>query len=84
MTAKREIVSDVKEKLCYVALDLDIQMKAATESLDKETTYELPDGNVIMVGSQCFQCLEVLFQPNFTRKKACGIYDTTFQSINLR
>merc|ERR1712066_324423 len=39
-TAEREIVRDVKEKLSYIALDYDTEMKAATESSDKEKTYE--------------------------------------------
>ncbi|CAK0807064.1 unnamed protein product, partial [Prorocentrum cordatum] len=34
------------EKLCYIALDFDTEMKAATESSDKEKTYELPDGTL--------------------------------------
>ena len=51
-TAKREIVRDVKEKLSYIALDFDTEMKAATESSDKEKTYELPDCNIITVGSE--------------------------------
>merc|ERR1712092_73341 len=80
-TTEREIVRDVKEKLSYIALDYDTEMKAATESSDKEKTYELPDGNIITVGSERFRCPEVLFQPSFIGKEASGVHDTTFQSI---
>jgi len=80
-TAEREIVRDVKEKLAYIAIDFDTEAKAATESSDKEKTYELPDGNIITVGSERFRCPEVLFQPSLIGKESSGIHDTTFQSI---
>ena len=80
-TAERELVRDMKEKLCYVALDFDSELKAYATSCDQAKTYELPDGNLVTLHSERFRCSEVLFQPSLLGKEAMGIHDTTFQSI---
>merc|ERR1712097_219483 len=44
-------------------------------------SYELPDGQVITIGNERFRCPEALFQPSFLGMEACGIHETTYNSI---
>ncbi|CAC5424339.1 Actin, larval muscle,Actin, clone 403,Actin-104,Actin, alpha sarcomeric/skeletal,Actin-2, muscle-specific,Actin, cytoskeletal 3A,Beta-actin-like protein 2,Actin, indirect flight muscle,Actin-103,Actin-46,Putative actin-9,Actin-65,Actin, cytoskeletal 1A,Actin-42A,Actin-4,Actin-71,Actin-75,Putative actin-22,Actin, alpha skeletal muscle 3,Actin, cytoskeletal 1B,Actin, muscle-type A2,Actin-8,Major actin,Actin, adductor muscle,Actin CyI, cytoplasmic,Actin, macronuclear,Actin, cytoplasmic,Actin, gamma,Actin, alp len=56
--AELEIVREMKEKLCYVALDCEQEAGNV-----RDEKFELPDGNTITIGKERFMCPEALFGP---------------------
>ena len=80
-SAEREIVRDVKEKLCYIALDYTEEMAKSKTSPDMEKQYELPDGSNLTIGNERFRAPEALFQPSLLGLDIDGADETTYKSI---
>jgi len=82
-TAEREIVRDIKEKLCFVSYDPS-NLKV------EEKEYLLPDGNVILIGDERSRACEPLFRPDllgmdFTEGVQKILFDSVMKSdVDLR
>ena len=62
-------VNELKERLAYVALDLDAEMQSSA----LEKPHELPNGEVITIGNERFRCTEPLFSPALVGSSAPGL-----------
>jgi len=80
-TADFETVRQIKEKLCYVGYDLQLETKLAQETTVLVENYTLPDGRVIKVGSERFEAPEALFQPQLVDVEAVGVAEQLYNTI---
>jgi len=80
-TADFETVRQIKEKVCYVGYDLELEKKLALETTTLIEPFTLPDGRIVKVGPERFEAPEALFQPNRVDVEAPGLAEQVFNCI---
>ena len=78
---------DIKETLCYVAEDLEVEMERFVEHPESIELYYETDRlevETIKLGSERFQCPEILFDPTLIGKDSDkGIHVTIVRAVQL-
>jgi len=77
----RDLIKDMKEKLCYVPMDYDHEINNDLNSPIFKT-YKLPNGTDINLGNELFKCPEALFQPSLLGRDFEGVHQCINNSIN--
>jgi len=80
-TADFETVRQIKEKLCYVSYDLELDKALSEDTTVLVENYTLPDGRVIRLGSERFEAPECLFQPHLVDVDQPGMAEFLFNTI---
>jgi len=80
-TADFETVRQIKEQLCYIGYDLDVEKRLALETTTLVKSYTLPDGRVIKLASERYEAPEVLFQPHLIDVESVGLSEMLFNMI---
>ncbi|CAN1798337.1 unnamed protein product [Linum perenne] len=79
--AGRDLTDALMKILTERGYSFEQEMETSKTSSSVEKSYELPDGQVITIGTERFRCPEVLFQPSMIGMEAAGIHETTYNSI---
>jgi actin, other eukaryote len=78
-TSELEIVREIKENLCYVALDYSKEL--LKNDHDASENFTLPDGNVVCLVQSRFQAPEVFFKPDLVGLDIDSVHLAVYSSI---
>jgi len=82
-TADYETVRQIKEAMCYVGYDRELEKKLALDTTVLVQSYTLPDQQrVIKMSGERFEAPEALFDPSLVDVESPGMAELIFQCIN--
>lgn len=71
----------IKEQLCFVALDVEADERLASDTTTLVESFRLPDGAAVLVGRERFIAPEALFQPSLWNSEQSGLANAIFEVI---
>jgi actin-related protein 2 len=74
-------VEYIKSQFCFVAVDLEDEKKLVKETNCLVEKYVLPDGKIIKLAQERFECAEAFFDPSVIGEHSAGISDFIFDVI---
>lgn len=78
---EKEIARDMKQNFCYAALNFEQELSKASHSSSVEKRYELPNGELFVVGNERFRCVETMFQPSHMGLDSSGVHEVLYKSV---
>ena len=78
---EKDVPKTIKEKLCYVPLDYEMEMRAFDASPERRQDFEMPDGQVIRVGNALIRTPECLFNPKLLNIESRGLHETVADCV---
>ncbi|KKN09109.1 hypothetical protein LCGC14_1049910 [marine sediment metagenome] len=81
-SGEKEIVREIKEKLCYVAMDPEKEIILSNRVAGMEKSYMLPDGERISIGLERFLAPECFFNPAVLGKELAPLDDVVVGAIS--
>ncbi len=81
-SAEKEIVRDIKEKLCYVAIDPEKEIMLSKRVAGIIKYYMLPDGETVSIGIERFLAPECFFNPSVLGKEIDPLDNLVIESIS--
>lgn len=78
---EKDAIRHLKERVSYVALNYDAELRHAQTSRDYTESHTLPDGSVVEVTAERFKAPELLFKPSLNGLQGEGLAQLVLTTV---